>query len=161
MTTAGRDHRRWWRREPPGDTAAVHPATLLAPFVFLVHDLEETWQVERMNAIAQDMRRRLPEPVAKRVGRIHYTRRSMGGMAATLFALQVRLTLWSRRSARGKRALVVALRSRRTNGLTHIGQAILLRRYVPGVATAPVIIVTAGPALRSLKTDRIAASNEG
>ena len=156
MTTVGRDHRRWWRRKPPGDTTAINPATLLAPLVFLVHDLEETLQVERMNAIAQETRRRLPEPIAKRVGRLHYTRRSMGGIAAALFALQVGLTLWSRRSPRGERALALALKGRRTNGLTHIGQAILLRRYVPGVATAPVIMATAGLALRSLKRDRTA-----
>jgi hypothetical protein len=156
MTTVGRDHRHWRRQKPHGDTAAIHPATLLAPLVFLVHDLEETWQVERMNAIAQDTRRRLPKPIARRVGRFHYTRRSMGGIAAALFALQVGLTLWSRRSRRGERALSLALKGRRTNGLTHIGQAIPLRRYVPGVATAPVIMATAGLALRSLKTGRAA-----
>jgi hypothetical protein len=156
MTTVGRDHRRWRRQKPPGDTTAIYPATLLAPFVFLVHDLEETLQVERMNAIAQETRRRLPEPIAKRVGRLHYTRRSMGGIAAALFALQVGLTLWSRRSRRGERALSLALKGRRTNGLTHIGQAILLRRYVPGVATAPVITATAGLALRSIRRDSLA-----
>ena len=156
MTTIDHDHRHWWRRTPPDDTPAIHPATLLAPLVFLAHDLEETWQVERMNAIAHDTRRRLPEPIAKRIGRLHYTRRSMGGIAAALFALQVALTLWSRHSARGERALALAFKGRRTNGLTHIGQAILLRRYVPGVATAPVIMVTAGLALRSLKKDRAA-----
>jgi hypothetical protein len=129
---------------------------LLAPFVFLVHDLEETLQVERMNAIAQDTRRRLPGPIARRVGRLHYTRRSMGGMAAALFALQVGLTLWSRRSPRGERALSLALKGRRTNGLTHIGQAILLRRYVPGVTTAPAIVAASSLALRSIRRDNIA-----
>jgi hypothetical protein len=156
MTTVGRGHRRWRRQKPPGDTTAIHPATLLAPLVFLVHDLEETLQIERMNAIAQDTRRRLPEPIARRVGRLHYTRRSMGGIAAALFALQVGLTLWSRRSPRGEWVLSLALKGRRTNGLTHIGRAILLRRYVPGVATAPVIVAIAGLALRSLKRDRTA-----
>jgi hypothetical protein len=135
---------------------AARVGMLLAPFVFLVHDLEETLQVERMNAIAQDTRRRLPGPIARRVGRLHYTRRSMGGMAAALFALQVGLTLWSRRSPRGERALSLALKGRRTNGLTHIGQAILLRRYVPGVTTAPAIVAASSLALRSIRRDNIA-----
>jgi hypothetical protein len=156
MTTVGRDHRRWLRQKPPGDTTAIHPATLLAPFVFLVHDLEEALQVERMNAIAQDTRRRLPGPIARQAGRLRYTRRSMGGIAAALLALQVGLTLWGRRSRRGEQVLSLVLKGRRANGLTHIGQAILLRRYVPGAATAPAITAVAGLALRSLKRDRIA-----
>ncbi len=156
MTTAGRGHRCWRRRKPPGDTTPINPATLLAPLVFLAHDLEEAWQVERINAIAQNTRRRLPGPIARRVGRLRYTRRSMGGIAAALFTLQVAFTLWSRRSPRGERALSLALKGRRANGFTHIGQAILLRRYVPGVATAPVIMATANLALRSLKKGRAA-----
>jgi hypothetical protein len=156
MTTVGRNHRRWRHQKPPGDTTPIHPATLLAPFVFLVHDLEETLQVERMNTIAQDTRRRLPGPIARQVGRLHYTRRTMGGIAAALFALQVGLTLWSRRSRRGERALSLVLKGRRTNGLTHIGQSIILRRYVPGVATAPAIVAASSLALRSIRRDSIA-----
>jgi len=109
-----------------------------------------------MNAIAQDRRQRLPAPLAKWVGRLHYTRRTMGALAAALFALQAGLSVWSRRSRRGERALSLALRLRRSNGLSHIGQTIILRRYVPGVATAPAVMATAGLALRALKKDRIA-----
>ena len=109
-----------------------------------------------MNAIAQATRRRLPAPLTKWVGRLHYTRRTMGAIAAGLFALQVGFTVWSRRSRRGERALSMALRIRRSNGLTHIGQTIMRRQYVPGVATAPAVMATAGLALRALKRGRIA-----
>ena len=124
----------------------------LAPFVFLVHDLEETWQVERMNAIAQDMARRLPEPIGRRLRNLHYTRRAMGGMTAALFAVQVALTLWSRHSRRGERALSAALAVRCANGVMHLGESIALRRYVPGAATSPAIMAAAALARRSLKS---------
>lgn len=128
----------------------------LAPTVFLVHDLEETLQVERMNALAASAERRLPGPIAKRVPRLHYTRRGMACFTVGALVAQVGLTVLSRRSRRAERALSLVLLFRFLNGATHLGQSITLRRYVPGVATSPAIMATAGLQLGALRRGRCA-----
>jgi hypothetical protein len=130
------------------------PVTWLAPVVFLVHDLEEMQQVERMNALAASAKRRLPEPIAKHVPRLRYTRRGMARFAAGMFAAQVGLTLLSRRGRRAERALSLVLLVRFLNGASHISQSIALRRYVPGVATTPAIMATAALQFGALKRRR-------
>jgi hypothetical protein len=130
------------------------PALLLAPLVFLIHDLEETLRIETMNERAREVSRRLPPPFARQAGKLHYTRRGMGGAAAALFAAQIGLTLWSSHSRRGERFLTLALVGRLLNGATHIGETVVLRRYVPGVATSPAVMAAACLALRSLMRER-------
>lgn len=126
----------------------------LAPVIFLVHDLEETLQAERMNALAAGAERRLPEPIARRVPRLHYTRRGMAYFTVGALAAQVGLTVWSRRSRRAEQALSLVLLFRFLNGASHLGQSITLRRYVPGVATSPIIMAAAGVQLGALRRSR-------
>ena len=124
---------------------------LLAPCVFLVHDLEEIVQVELMNEIARDMRARLPEPIRQPLARLHYTPARMGAVVAPLLVAQIGLTVWGRRRPGAERLLAFILAGRLLNGITHVGESVALRRYVPGVATAPAVMISAGLALRSLK----------
>ena len=129
----------------------VHRTMSVAPLVFLVHDLEEIMQVGRMNAVGRDLRERLPEPIRRPMSRLRYTPGLMGAVVAPLLVAQVGLTLWRRRSPRAKRFLAFILAVRLLNGFTHMGESLALRRYVPGVATAPAVMISAGLALRSLK----------
>ena len=130
------------------------PVARLAPIVFLVHDLEEVAQVERMNALAASAERRLPEPIAKRVPRLHYTHRGMACFAVGAFATQIGLSALSRRSRRAEQALSLVLLVRFLNGATHVSQSLTLRRYVPGLATSPAIMATAAFQLGALRRGR-------
>ena len=134
----------------PDGNGRARPSLVLAPIVFLAHDLEETWRVATMNERAREVRRRLPGPIARRVERLRYTHRAMATAAATLFVAQVCLLAASSRSERGRRLLQLALLLRLLNGTAHLAETAVMRRYVPGVATSPAVMAAAGLALRAI-----------
>jgi hypothetical protein len=133
---------------------ADRPALRVAALVFAVHDLEEILQTERMNAIAHDVRRRLPEPLLRPLTKLRYTPVRVAAVVAPLLAAQVGLTLRHERGRTAERLLSLMLAGRFANGVTHLGESAALRRYVPGAATAPAVMVAAGLALRSLRRDK-------
>lgn len=141
------------RTEPlSSPPARARRLAALAPFVFLAHDLEEALQADRVNRLAEDAGRRLPGLLGARVRRMSYRRGPMVAADAAFFVVQVGVTRWSRRSARGRRVLQVLLAGRFFNAITHLAETLALRRYVPGTATSPANLVIAGLLLRSLRT---------
>lgn len=115
----------------------------VVPLVFLVHDLEEALQTERINALVEEAGRRLPAPIAAHVRKLHYSRAAMGGFAAAAFVAQLALIEWARRSPRAAGVLRALLVARLVNGPMHIAESLLLWRYVPGTATSPAIMLAA------------------
>ena len=67
----------------------------------------------------------------------------MAVAAAGLFTAEVGLMLAGRHNARARHLLSLALGLRALNGVTHIGETLVMRRYVPGVVTSPAVIAAA------------------
>ncbi len=130
------------------------PLETVVPLIFLAHDLEEALQTERMAAVAEEARRRLPAPLEARVPDLRHTRAGMLAFAAGAFSLQALLPAWARRSPRGMRVLRGVLIVRLANGVAHIVESLALRRYVPGTASSPAIVLAAALLLRSVRRPR-------
>ena len=116
------------------------------PVVFAVHDGEE---IVTMTAFLQSHADRLPAQLLK------FTTNSTGQFViSVLFLLALILgfcILAKHSNYSGAPMTLFALLTAILfgNGLTHLGQAAILRDYTPGVITAPLVIVFTILALRS------------
>jgi hypothetical protein len=127
----------------------MYPATRLLvwlfPAVFLVHDLEELllWEpwLERNR---EDILRRVPPFLAGRVRRVLGKSRVEAAVpVAMIFGLTVLASLLA--AGYGLPGLfLLASGMFFVHGFLHLGQALLLRRYVPAVVTSAGVVIPYG-----------------
>jgi hypothetical protein len=65
----------------------------------------------------------------------------MGASITAFFLFETAVVAWAPRSRRGGTVLSVIAAARLVNGVQHVVQSLALRRYVPGVATAPIVTI--------------------
>jgi hypothetical protein len=123
----------------------------VASILFLAHDLEEAFQTRRMTALMAEFGPRLPAPLSTHLVRVRYSTKVVAAIGAGGFAAQVALTSARRRHPVARRVLRGLLVLRAANALTHIAESLCTRRYVPGTATAPLVVIVSGLAGRELK----------
>lgn len=114
---------------------------LLTPLVFLIHDAEEVatvaaWTRRHADALPVAMRRILPMS----------TMQFAAAVALMFVILAIVSLLAARRPGEGiaTKAWLVLLAALVANGVTHPAQAIAFGGYVPGVATAVMLVIPFG-----------------
>lgn len=127
---------------------------LISLLVFLSHDLEEAWHVDIANATYKDVVERLPARVSKRLPALEASRCEMLLCAAQFLTIEAMTVAWARRRPAGETLLSTLVAARLLNGVQHVTQSLALRRYIPGVATAPAANIAFGALLlRRLRRD--------
>ncbi len=127
-----------------------------APWLFLLHDLEEILQVEAMH---RELRELLGPRFPRLAERAALGRRARFGVAAGLFALTTLAVSHSQRRSDGATTLSLVLSVRALNGVAHVAHATAVGRYAPGLATAvPVNLVYSLLTLRALRAPGSSAS---
>jgi hypothetical protein len=127
----------------------IHTLIWLFPIAFICHDFEEIilgepWLKKNAEVIKGRSPKRTPTVLSKQIGAV--LEKSTTELALTV-SLIFGLTLLSAVLAVGYGAygfFLLASGSFFLHGFMHIGQAILLRRYVPAVITSVVIVIPYG-----------------
>ena len=119
----------------------MHPGSpkwiLALPVVFCIHDLEELIFLDKIPSLSSIL------PV-KIQDLIQVSKPQFAAAISLLFIAILIITIqWYRKPSSSTRAAVMGfvLVGLFFNGLTHIGQAILFRQYVPGLVTAAVLLL--------------------
>lgn len=112
---------------------------LCSPAIFLLHDAEEILTVERFWQENQD---RIPLPTAIKE-RLEVTTSQMAASVAVIFVLGCMTSYLAAGSARGAKWInlfTTVASIRFVNVFFHLLQTLMLRRYTPGIVTAPIVV---------------------
>jgi hypothetical protein len=125
---------------------SIHTVIWLLPIAFMFHDLEEIVTVEAwMQRNRADLHKRLPARIVKAVERDLSMETASFAVAVSFMLLGVSLsTVWAGISLDHGGSMLPfagALAVFFVHSFTHMGQAIALRRYTPGVVTSIVIVL--------------------
>lgn len=126
----------------------LHTLLWLFPIAFMLHDFEEIifWEAW-LRKNGAEVTRRLPAILKKPVGKVVEKTTAQAAFSIVLiFGLTVLTTFWAVEYQQyGPFLLASGLFF--IHGFVHLGQAVILRRYVPAVITSALVILPYGLAL--------------
>jgi hypothetical protein len=114
------------------------PKWILAlPVVFFVHDLEELIYLDRIPALSSVLPVNIQDLI--RVS----TPQFASAISLLFIAILISTIQWNRKPSSPARGLVMGfiMVGLFFNSLTHIGQALIFRQYVPGLVTAVLLLL--------------------
>lgn len=127
---------------------AVHTETLiwLFPIVFMLHDFEEIilgepWLTNNAEAIRSRIGGRLPRFFVRRIESVLRKKTSELALPILLIFAMASLSAYLAAEQGAKGLFLLASAAFFVHGFGHMGQAMVLNRYVPGAMTSLVLIV--------------------
>ena len=126
-------------------TIGTHTLIWLLPVSFMVHDFEEIifWELW-MNKNGGEVRRRVPPFLAKHVDTVlGKSTAQVSFVVCLIFVLPVLAAFLATVCGTASLFLLISAMFF-AHGFGHIGQSIVLRRYVPGVITSALIVIPYG-----------------
>ncbi len=141
---------------------------LLTPAIFLVHDAEEILTIESW------LQANLPE-MERWIGRFTWQQKMLNSHKVNtlqfsiavliIFTILLAVTLpVARKPQKGRQAdlFLICFAMLYLHAFVHIGQAVMLRRYTPGVLTAVLVLLPFGHAMnRVLKSEGLLTDARG
>jgi hypothetical protein len=135
----------------------THTLIWLFPIAFICHDFEELilgepWLRKNADEINARLKNRIPPFLSKQIGTVlEKTTRELTLTVSLIFGMTLLSALLA--AEYGVYSIfLLASGSFFLHGFMHVGQAILLRRYVPAVVTSVVVVIPYGLILYSQLT---------